>query len=130
MLDTDDAVEVETPVVEAKSAPRADAPTPAELRERLQRRIADIQAAKRNGALREDSPMSKEDLLDERRRKRGELRDNRRKRRKAERKSDAPPSASTSRAVGNMKKPNAGVGTSATPLTAVRRFVNASLLRH
>ncbi|KAL8281209.1 hypothetical protein RQP46_006243 [Phenoliferia psychrophenolica] len=74
------------------------APSITELKAKLQQRIADIQAHKRNGGLPaggvagdatagspEEKVQSKEELLEERRRRSGLLRDNRRKKRKAER---------------------------------------------
>ncbi|SCZ88317.1 BZ3500_MvSof-1268-A1-R1_Chr2-1g04331 [Microbotryum saponariae] len=94
--DTDDGMEDEVPSL-APRDPSAPVPTVSALREKLQKRIGEIQAMKRSkagsssakeagGA--EDAEVqvkSKDDLLEERRR-RGALRDNRRKKRKEERK--------------------------------------------
>lgn len=71
--------------------PNAPAPTVTELRERLQQRIADIQANKRGSAPKpaaEGAVQSKEELLEDLRARRGLLRDNRRKKRKAERRGE------------------------------------------
>ncbi|SCV72116.1 BQ2448_4810 [Microbotryum intermedium] len=77
--------------------PSAPVPTVSALREKLRKRIGEIQAMKRSksspsskegGEVAEAQVKSKDDLLDERRR-RGALRDNRRKKRKEERKQQA-----------------------------------------
>lgn len=88
--DSDDEA-ITVPVLRRPSENEGPAPSITELREKLQQRIADIQAHKRGaaGEEKEGEAKSKEELLEERRR-RGVLRDNRRKKRRAERREEKP----------------------------------------
>ncbi|KAK4046550.1 hypothetical protein OIV83_006002 [Microbotryomycetes sp. JL201] len=102
-----DEEDISVPKLHHPSENKGPSPSVTELRERLRKRIQDIQAAKKSvgskkrGGADEDADdddvnedeetaqvKSKEDLLEERRR-RGALRDNRRKKRKEERKHEA-----------------------------------------
>lgn len=93
--DSDDEDEGALALALRATDPNAPAPTVSELRSRLQQRIADIQAHKRGAAAPKPSAdgesapaQSKEELLDDLRARRGLLRDNRRKKRKAERRGE------------------------------------------